>query len=90
MEETYFPSDGSNHTQAHTFSNFRFKTYAPIAFRYFRDLFGIKPDDFLVCMYDFRLDLDSANTFLFNSRCRCAMCRCENSPIQERVEVSFI
>ncbi|MEQ2171318.1 hypothetical protein GOODEAATRI_009500, partial [Goodea atripinnis] len=25
-----------------------FKTYAPVAFRYFRELFGIRPDDYLV------------------------------------------
>lgn len=48
VEQTYFPSGGSNLTPAHHFSDFRFKTYAPIAFRYFRDLFGIQPDDFLV------------------------------------------
>lgn len=48
VETTNFPSDGSNHTPAHHFSEFKFKNYAPIAFRYFRDLFGIQPDDFLV------------------------------------------
>lgn len=30
------------------YGDFRFKTYAPIAFRYFRELFNIKPADFLV------------------------------------------
>lgn len=48
VETTNFPSEGSNHTPAHHFSEFKFKNYAPIAFRYFRDLFGIQPDDFLV------------------------------------------
>lgn len=48
VETTNFPSEGSNHTPAHHYSDFKFKTYAPIAFRYFRDLFGIQPDDFLV------------------------------------------
>nr|CAD7567522.1 unnamed protein product [Timema californicum] len=48
VETTNFPSEGSNHTPAHHYSEFRFRTYAPIAFRYFRDLFGIQPDDFLV------------------------------------------
>lgn len=49
--ETYnFPTMGSNHTPAHHFSEFRFKNYAPIAFRYFRELFGIQPDDFLISM----------------------------------------
>lgn len=50
VETTNFPSEGSNHTPAHHFSEFKFKNYAPIAFRYFRDLFGIQPDDFLVCL----------------------------------------
>ncbi|XP_010777046.1 phosphatidylinositol 4-phosphate 5-kinase type-1 gamma [Notothenia coriiceps] len=42
----YF-SEGSNLTPAHHFPDFRFKTYAPVAFRYFRELFGIRPDDYL-------------------------------------------
>lgn len=41
-------SEGSNLTPAHHYSDFRFKTYAPIAFRYFREMFGIRPDDYLV------------------------------------------
>jgi len=53
VEQTHFPSGGSNLTPAHHFSDFRFKTYAPIAFRYFRDLFGIQPDDFLVSVDNF-------------------------------------
>ncbi|XP_062870517.1 phosphatidylinositol-4-phosphate 5-kinase, type I, beta a isoform X1 [Trichomycterus rosablanca] len=40
-------SPGSNLTPAHHYPDFRFKTYAPMAFRYFRELFGIKPDDYL-------------------------------------------
>lgn len=40
--------EGSNLTPAHHYSDFKFKAYAPVAFRYFRDLFGIQPDDFLV------------------------------------------
>lgn len=43
-----FLSEGSNLTPAHHFPDFRLKTYAPLAFRYFRELFGIKPDDYLV------------------------------------------
>lgn len=35
-------------TPAHHFPDFRLKTYAPLAFRYFRELFGIKADDYLV------------------------------------------
>lgn len=42
------PSEGSNLTPAHHYNDFRFKTYAPVAFRYFRELFGIRPDDYLV------------------------------------------
>ncbi len=41
-------SEGSNLTPAHHYPDFRFKTYAPVAFRYFRELFGIRPDDYLV------------------------------------------
>ncbi|TNN29863.1 Phosphatidylinositol 4-phosphate 5-kinase type-1 alpha [Liparis tanakae] len=41
-------NEGSNLTPAHHFPDFRFKTYAPVAFRYFRELFGIRPDDYLV------------------------------------------
>ncbi|KAL4712217.1 hypothetical protein ACJJTC_011078 [Scirpophaga incertulas] len=50
VETTNFPHEGSNHTPAHHYSEFKFKTYAPIAFRCFRDLFGIQPDDFLMSM----------------------------------------
>jgi len=42
--------EGSNQTPAHEYSDFRFRTYAPVAFRYFRELFGIQPDDFLVSL----------------------------------------
>uniref|UniRef100_A0A1B6EY88 PIPK domain-containing protein n=2 Tax=Proconiini TaxID=565685 RepID=A0A1B6EY88_9HEMI len=48
VETTTFAADGTNLTPAHHYSEFVFKTYAPIAFRYFRDLFGIQPDDFLI------------------------------------------
>ncbi|XP_015978213.1 phosphatidylinositol 4-phosphate 5-kinase type-1 alpha isoform X2 [Rousettus aegyptiacus] len=47
VESIFFPSEGSNLTPAHHYSDFRFKTYAPVAFRYFRELFGIRPDDYL-------------------------------------------
>ncbi|XP_051964645.1 phosphatidylinositol 4-phosphate 5-kinase type-1 beta-like [Xyrauchen texanus] len=47
VESVSLPSEGSNLTPAHHFPDFRFKTYAPLAFRYFRELFGIKPDDYL-------------------------------------------
>uniref|UniRef100_A0A8C2JJH5 Phosphatidylinositol-4-phosphate 5-kinase, type I, gamma b n=1 Tax=Cyprinus carpio TaxID=7962 RepID=A0A8C2JJH5_CYPCA len=48
VESIFFPSEGSNLTPAHHYPDFRFKTYAPVAFRYFRELFGIRPDDYLV------------------------------------------
>ncbi|XP_076844557.1 phosphatidylinositol 4-phosphate 5-kinase type-1 alpha isoform X1 [Brachyhypopomus gauderio] len=47
VDSIFFPSEGSNLTPAHHHGDFRFKTYAPIAFRYFRELFGIRPDDYL-------------------------------------------
>ncbi|KAM9369035.1 phosphatidylinositol 4-phosphate 5-kinase type-1 gamma [Phaethornis superciliosus] len=47
VESIFFPSEGSNLTPGHRFADFRFKTYAPVAFRYFRELFGIRPDDYL-------------------------------------------
>ncbi|KAJ8285196.1 hypothetical protein GJAV_G00023380 [Gymnothorax javanicus] len=47
VESVFLPSEGSNLTPAHHFPDFRFKNYAPLAFRYFRELFGIKPDDYL-------------------------------------------
>ncbi|XP_072228159.1 phosphatidylinositol-4-phosphate 5-kinase, type I, beta a isoform X1 [Leuresthes tenuis] len=47
VESVFLPSEGSNMTPAHHFPDFRLKTYAPLAFRYFRELFGIKPDDYL-------------------------------------------
>ncbi|XP_055708306.1 phosphatidylinositol 4-phosphate 5-kinase type-1 alpha isoform X2 [Phlebotomus papatasi] len=50
IETISFPPEGSSITPAHHYSEFRFKIYAPIAFRYFRDLFGIQPDDFMMSM----------------------------------------
>ncbi|XP_067839610.1 phosphatidylinositol-4-phosphate 5-kinase, type I, beta a isoform X1 [Heptranchias perlo] len=47
VESVFLPSEGSNLTPAHRYPDFRFKTYAPLAFRYFRELFRIKPDDYL-------------------------------------------
>ncbi|KAK7895268.1 hypothetical protein WMY93_020593 [Mugilogobius chulae] len=47
VESVSLPSEGSSLTPAHKFPDFRLKTYAPLAFRYFRELFGIKPDDYL-------------------------------------------
>ncbi|XP_036365438.1 probable phosphatidylinositol phosphate kinase DDB_G0267588 isoform X3 [Octopus sinensis] len=50
VESVFFPSEGSNLTPAHHYSDFRFKTYAPVAFRYFRELFGIHADDFMLSL----------------------------------------
>ncbi|XP_038820583.1 phosphatidylinositol 4-phosphate 5-kinase type-1 beta-like [Salvelinus namaycush] len=47
VESVFLPSERSNMTPAHHFPDFRLKTYAPLAFRYFRELFGIKADDYL-------------------------------------------
>uniref|UniRef100_A0A2I3HJN7 PIPK domain-containing protein n=1 Tax=Nomascus leucogenys TaxID=61853 RepID=A0A2I3HJN7_NOMLE len=47
VESIFFPSEGSKLTPAHHYNDFSFKTYAPVAFRYFRELFGIRPDDYL-------------------------------------------
>ncbi|EHB17712.1 Phosphatidylinositol-4-phosphate 5-kinase type-1 alpha [Heterocephalus glaber] len=47
VESIFFPSEGSNLTSAHHYNDFRFKTYAPVAFCYFWELFGIRPDDYL-------------------------------------------
>ena len=48
LDTVSFTKEGSNTTPAHHYLDFKFKVYAPIAFRYFRDLFGIQPDDFLL------------------------------------------
>ncbi|XP_078666986.1 phosphatidylinositol 4-phosphate 5-kinase type-1 beta-like isoform X23 [Branchiostoma floridae x Branchiostoma belcheri] len=50
VESVFFPGEGSNLTPAHRCPDFRFKTYAPMAFRFFRQLFGIQPDDFLISL----------------------------------------
>ena len=50
LETVPFINAGTSYTPAHHYSDFRFKIYAPLAFRYFRDLFGIKPDDFLLSL----------------------------------------
>lgn len=47
IETVTFPSEGSPTSPSHTYGDFRFKTYAPLAFRYFRDIFHIQAADFL-------------------------------------------
>ena len=39
VETTHFPKNGSQQTPAHSFSEYTFRTYAPLAFRYFLNLF---------------------------------------------------
>jgi len=48
VESIPFPVNGSNITPAHHHGDFTFSTYAPTAFRYFRDLFGIQPEDYML------------------------------------------
>uniref|UniRef100_A0A4W3GY44 Phosphatidylinositol-4-phosphate 5-kinase, type I, alpha, b n=1 Tax=Callorhinchus milii TaxID=7868 RepID=A0A4W3GY44_CALMI len=72
VETIFFPREGSNLTPAHHYSDFRFKTYAPVAFRYFRELFGIRPDDFLCPVQ--RLGTSSR-------RERQALCKCNVSSL---------
>lgn len=47
IETVVFPPNGSQLTPSHGYGDFRFQTYAPVAFRTFRDLFSIKAADFL-------------------------------------------
>ncbi|KAM4631045.1 phosphatidylinositol 4-phosphate 5-kinase type-1 alpha-like isoform 2-T2 [Polymixia lowei] len=68
MESISFPSEGTNVTPGHNYVNFTFKTYAPIAFRYFRDMFGIRPDDYLDSLCNeplIELSNSGASTSLF-------------------------
>ncbi|XP_056269341.1 phosphatidylinositol 4-phosphate 5-kinase type-1 alpha-like isoform X2 [Pseudoliparis swirei] len=55
VESIFFPSEGSNLTPAHHYGDFRFKTYAPMAFRYFREMFGIRPDDYMYSLCNYLL-----------------------------------
>ena len=48
IETVNFPREGGKTTPAHPYTDFRFKSYAPVAFRYFRDLFGIERQNFLI------------------------------------------
>jgi 1-phosphatidylinositol-4-phosphate 5-kinase len=47
VEELQFPRTGTTMTPAHPFENFRFKSYAPLAFEYFRKIFDISVEDYL-------------------------------------------
>jgi len=48
VETNVFPKNGGHHTPAHTFSDFKFSTFAPLAFKYFLNLFGVKREDFMM------------------------------------------
>ena len=50
VEKVFFPGNGTKETPSHKHNDFRFKSYAPVAFRYFRDLFHIQPSDFLLSL----------------------------------------
>ena len=41
-------SDGSKSTPSHPYAEFRLKTYAQTAFRFFRNAFGVEPSSFIV------------------------------------------
>ena len=51
VEANVFPKNGGHLTPAHTFTDFKFSTFAPLAFRYFMNLFGVKREDFMVRNY---------------------------------------
>ncbi|XP_055330067.1 phosphatidylinositol 4-phosphate 5-kinase type-1 alpha-like isoform X2 [Paramacrobiotus metropolitanus] len=52
VEKVFHKKEGTISTPAHGLNDFTFKTYAPIAFRYFRELFGIAPDDYMLSLCD--------------------------------------
>uniref|UniRef100_A0A2P2I218 Phosphatidylinositol 4-phosphate 5-kinase type-1 alpha-like n=1 Tax=Hirondellea gigas TaxID=1518452 RepID=A0A2P2I218_9CRUS len=56
VETISFPPNGSETSPAHPYSDYRFKVYAPTAFRHFRALFRIAPSDYMVslCTEDLR------------------------------------
>jgi len=50
IEIVHFPKEGHSApkpTPAHRFSDFVFRSYAPVPFRHFREKFNIRPEDFL-------------------------------------------
>eukprot|EP00800_Vazella_pourtalesii_P023869 TRINITY_DN98_c0_g4_i1.p1 TRINITY_DN98_c0_g4~~TRINITY_DN98_c0_g4_i1.p1 ORF type:complete len:600 (-),score=23.74 TRINITY_DN98_c0_g4_i1:116-1657(-) len=56
VDNMEFPAAGSDNTPGHTYSDFNFKAYSPIAFRHLRDHFTIAPEDFLssLCYFPLR------------------------------------
>ncbi|KAA0189103.1 Phosphatidylinositol-4-phosphate 5-kinase type-1 alpha [Fasciolopsis buskii] len=56
IETVQFPASGTKTTPAHSLSDFRFRTYAPIAFRNFRNRYKLDITDFLnsLCNHELR------------------------------------
>eukprot|EP00051_Salpingoeca_urceolata_P005210 m.71236 g.71236 ORF g.71236 m.71236 type:complete len:961 (+) comp14148_c1_seq1:899-3781(+) len=52
VESCAYPPSGSQLTPPHRFESFKFYNYAPKAFRYFRQAFGIDTSDFLLSLCD--------------------------------------
>jgi 1-phosphatidylinositol-4-phosphate 5-kinase len=52
VEEVDFPSNGSTYSPAHSYADFKFKSYAAAAFKHFREAFEIKAEDFLISLCD--------------------------------------
>ena len=59
VETVAFPKNGSSTTPAHSYTDFTFRTFAPLAFRYFLQLFSVKRDDFMVSIYNCALHSES-------------------------------
>ena len=57
-EIVFHPEAGTKFTPAHSNGDFHFKTYAPIAFRHFREAFDITPEDYMVRLDDYPLRMD--------------------------------
>ncbi|KAL1424069.1 hypothetical protein MTO96_003694 [Rhipicephalus appendiculatus] len=68
IESIFLPGEGSNVTPAHHYSDFKFKAYAPVAFRYFRDLFSINTEGFLVRSWLPHVSLRAAHLCRYRSR----------------------
>ncbi|EDQ89244.1 uncharacterized protein MONBRDRAFT_25486 [Monosiga brevicollis MX1] len=52
VESQNYPREGTSTTPAHHFESFKFSTYAPVAYRFFREKFSIDTGDFLMSMCD--------------------------------------
>lgn len=78
-------SGGSDFTQAHKYKDFTFTTYSPVAFRFFREAFQIKAEDYLVNM-----SVCFFNMLSFYFRWHFAINSYVNCPIQEQVVLYFI